>query len=182
MRDGQMFLGVAVDEDRSFKRWVYSPISDLELEAIKNGAEPLRRALLKDRIIVVDYSEDTQQATRTWETSSEALPDDVLPKRESVLPGSRRRRDPTSDEVPVFHLAANVGHRNFLTFEELSGVTAKLQSLWNALARSLQLQPASLAITGFSHGSLKLLLRTDQPTLFDSIAGRYRDLVLARLP
>src|SRR5438093_11908717 len=58
LEDGaNQFIGVAVDgdDDDEIIRWVQTQVSALELKALRQGAEPLRQAFVKDRLAVVDY-------------------------------------------------------------------------------------------------------------------------------
>lgn len=190
MKDAALYFAMAVDEDDAVVRWIQAPISDLELDAIKLGAEPLRRAFMKDRLLIVDYSQSERRPVHMWEVPRDAVPDDVLPTRDAFFPRSRKRQESSSlepvlpDEAPEssarsFRLAGNAGPgHSAVTFGELSAVARSLQELWNAFAQGFQGQPTTLAATAFGTGSLRVHVYTDQPVLFDRIATQYRDLVL----
>jgi hypothetical protein len=179
LTDGQsQFLGMAVDEDESgdVVRWIEAPVSDLELDAIKIGAEPLRWALSKERVTVIDYSR--HEPVRMWDVALDSIPQEALPDPDAFLPGSRKEKAASPIERPMFSLAGKTAP-NRVTFGELSAVATTLQSLWNAFAQSLNTALAPLAVTAFARGSLKMLVDTDNPVTFGRIANEYRKLVLA---
>ena len=178
--DSNQFLGMAVDEDDSGEivRWIQAPISDLELDAIKLGAQPLRWAFRKERVAVVDYTRRQRSPVQMWDIPLDLVPEDALPEPGAFLPGSRKRRSQSPAERPTFHLAGKTSP-NRVTFGELSAVASTLQSLWGAFAQSLHADLAPLAVTAFERGSLKVMVHTDNPALFSRIGDEYRKLVLA---
>ena len=105
--DSNQFLGMAVDEDDSGEivRWIQAPISDLELDAIKLGAQPLRWAFRKERVAVVDYTRRQRSPVQMWDIPLDLVPEDALPEPGAFLPGSRKRRSQSPAERPTFHLA-----------------------------------------------------------------------------
>ncbi len=99
---GQRYLGVASDNDRSFRRWVYAPITNTEFKALIDGAETVRDALLKANIYVVDVSID-DVPTRAWQCDGRHLTDDNLPERGALLPRLTREHfaeSPASGALP----------------------------------------------------------------------------------
>ena len=178
--DHDQFLGIAVDEDESGEtvRWIQALISDLELDAIKIGAEPLRWAFRKERVTIADYSRRYNQPLRVWDIPLGLVPNEALPQPEAFFPGSRKRRLQFPTERPTFHLAGRTSPDR-VTFGELSAVASALQSLWGAFAQSLHVNLAPLAVTAFEPGSLKVMVHTDNPLAFHRIGEEYRKLVLA---
>jgi hypothetical protein len=181
LEDGpDLFLALAVDGDEEVARWIHTPVSSLEIEALTRGAEPLRTAFLKPLMILVDVDVRTGQPRQAWEIDSRSVPEDALPDRGAPLPHTAGQESPASeaDATPAFRFEGK-GPENRVTFGDLSALTSKIQVLWNALAIEYNSQPLVLSAVGTATGSLKILVHTDDLILFRRVAESYRRLVWA---
>jgi hypothetical protein len=67
-----------------------------------------------------------------------------------------------------------------VTFGQLSALTGTIQGLWNAVSQEeFKAGPAILYATAPATGSMKILVHTDNLPLYERVARRYRELVLA---
>jgi hypothetical protein len=182
LEDGpDLFLALAVDGDEEVARWIHTPVSSFEIEALTRGAEPLRTAFLKPLMILVDVDLRTGRLRQAWEIDSRSVPEDALPERGALLPHITSQESLASevDATPAFRFEGKGTAKNRVTFGDLSALTSKIQVLWNALASDSHNQPLVLSAVGTATGSLKILVHTDDLVRFRRVAESYRRLVWA---
>jgi hypothetical protein len=176
------FLALAVDSDDEAVRWVQSPASQLEVQALKLGAVSVRSAILKPRILLADYSYD-DRPLHVWEITKSSIPPDALPERSALLPGSNFHPPVTligTAQPAFFSLGTPDEHsQGAVSFGRLSAIMSTLQALWNAIAPMYGAERAQLSAESAERGSFKLRLHLQDPNLFSRIASTYRDLIEA---
>jgi hypothetical protein len=91
LEDGpDWFLAVAVDQDKDAVRWIQSPLSKSEYQALTRGEVSVRDALLKRKILVLaDYTYD-QRLLRVWKIIRSLIPEAALPRKNALLPKTLR--------------------------------------------------------------------------------------------
>ena len=170
------FIGLAVDEDDDGTvRSLRAPVSGLEIKALKQGAAPLRRVFVKDRLTVVDYAENASRCECGIFPTSMSAGGAARP--EVYVPGSQQRAKVTGGTGPYLTLKGR-RQTEWIAFGEWA-ITSKLQALWNSIAQAFQRGPMVLGAAGFSAGSVKVIVHTDDPELFAQVANTYKRLVLA---
>lgn len=175
-RGAQHYLALATDEDGGATRWLVTPTSKMEVEALRRGGISVRAALAKPTLLVVDYAHDDQRPLHVWEVSSQSLPDAVWPEPGALLPESVRSRYQIAEQAePSFDLDAS----DRVSFGALSSFTHAIQDVWNAIAARYDYGLATLSAKGLSPGSLRLNLDIEDADKFASIANHYRKLIVA---
>jgi len=172
----RLFLALAVDEDQDAVRWIQAPTSALELDAVRNGAEPVRQAFLKSRVTVVDVQRASFVPVAAWDVAVADIPDTVLPERGARMPMDRRQLT-AADHPPAFRLAGRTAPGNRVAFGDLSAFTSHIQGLWNAFAEQFNAGLQTLSAVGIESGSLRVVVHTDNVALFKRIASQYQELV-----
>ena len=180
-KDSARFVSVRVDEDKEGTRWIQAPLSSLEYEALMLGTLPVRDALLKLEMVLVEENR-YEVPVKAWQLDPSTVPDSVLPKIDAPLPKYVRATfnyslDP--DVPAAFHLETATGLGGQLPFEALSKATATLQKLWSALASRIHSQELVLNAAAFEKGSLKVRVEVKDRVLFAQVADTYRDLTRA---
>jgi hypothetical protein len=177
----QRYIALAVDCDDTAVRWIQSPISILEFEALVRGGLSVRDALLKSRMLLADYTYDNR-AVRVWEITQASVPEDALPEPGALLPSAVRNnlvKRLHQEEQPEFHIDS-AGHDTIgITFTRLSVIMSKLQALWNSIARRHNASRFTLSAEAVVPGSSRIKVHVDDRDLFEKIAASYRDLVFA---
>lgn len=179
----ERFLSVRIDEDATGTRWIQSPLSSVEYEALMLGTLSVRNALLKTEMILVEENRN-EVPIRAWTLSASSVPDTALPKVDAPLP--RYVRSMSKYELPqdvpaAFHLEAARVSGYQLPFEKLSKATASLQRLWNTLASTFGKPELVLSAVALERGSFKVRVEVidSDRALFAQVADVYRDLARA---
>ena len=175
------FLALRIDEDESGVRWLQSPISTVEYEALFSGELPLRNVFLKQDVLLVEDSHD-EEPVKVWELNPSTIPDRVLPKRGAPLPAYVRSsyRSKLGDDVPAeFRVGAKGAPDDRITFTRLSQVTSQIQHLWDSIASTMGAQSLTLNATGLVRGSFKITVEVEDRALLKRVAHAYRDLTRA---
>lgn len=82
---GELYLSVASDADETATRWLRSPITAAEYNALVSGTTTVRNCILKPEIRIVD-TDDEGRPLREFRAAPKDLCEDDLPARDSVLP------------------------------------------------------------------------------------------------
>jgi hypothetical protein len=174
-----LFLSICIDEDDdNTTRWIQSPISRLEYAALMRGALPVRNALLKPEMILVDISNESE--TRVWELDPTQVPSKVLPKSGAILPEYVRasfQQRLKSEIAAPFRLGGKGALAKRIPFGGLGRITETLQELWNAIGETLGAQAATLNAAALADGSLEIQVAVDNADIFARIADTYRELI-----
>ncbi len=182
-----LYIGVASDEENTFVRWIYAPISRTEFRALTDGACSLRDCLLKSEIAIVDVNHDGY-AMREWLADSSILIDDALPKRGALLPKAVRAEfAEVAPERPELRLDARSAKK--VGFRPLAEVLSSYQRLWHAIAQARTSRRSirgrwnqdlstrtELAVVGASAGSLVLNIEPTDPAIYGEIAQTFERL------
>jgi len=83
--DGKLYLSVASDADETATRWLRSPITPAEFNALVSGTTTVRDCILKPEILVVDTDADGH-SLKEFRVAPGDLSEDDLPASDSVLP------------------------------------------------------------------------------------------------
>jgi hypothetical protein len=180
-RGSDEFVSLRVDEDDKGVRWLQSPITSVEYEALISGELALRSALLKPEMLLVEDSHD-EETFRTTQVDPAKIPDAYLPKPGARLPAYVRASYASQlrPEVPAeFHLATKGVHGRGIAFSRLSAVTGTIQHLWNSLATTMNAPSLPLNAIGSGDGSFKLTVEVRDRALLAKVASAYRDLTRA---
>lgn len=184
---GRRFLGVAVDDSEDFEvvRWVYTPVSHLEFDALICGATTVREALVADTVFVVDRRVDGGIIERAWEAKGADIPEDIRPSEDSTLPEATRARLAVQPAVPEIRIDGKRIRENLISFADLGGIVTNIQALWDALAASVFYRrtpadaslPSTLLVAGTAPGSFRISVRPAQEAVFNTISLQYRKLL-----
>ena len=88
------YLSVAAGEDERAVRWLRSPISKNELEALLAGSTTVRECILKPNVWVVDVNSSTGEVLMEAKVTPDDLSGDNLPAVDSHLPEVVTNRRP----------------------------------------------------------------------------------------
>lgn len=186
LSDGeQRFLAYAADEDKRSVRWIEAPVSGVELRAVCTGRLPLRSAILKPSLVVVDYTYD-RRLLGVMTVDPENIPADCLPDPGVLLP--RFARDEVAAKAPTHAAFACDGplvRANSIPFAAISALTSALQAMWTSLSASVGLSgddadgwgPATLPFTASRSGSFVIEVEPPNAHTFAAIASEYKSLV-----
>lgn len=179
-------LALCIDEDKNGVRWIRSPLSSLEYEALMRGALTVRAALLKPGMVLVEYSHDKDEKLQSaWELDPTQVPDDVLPDVDTLLPNYVMISHPSTlaPNVSAEFRLGTKGTRDIpehiISFQRLSAVTAGIQHLWDAIGSTLTARPTVLNAYATSRGSLAIRVQVDDKETFSQVAAVYRELTRA---
>ncbi|MGH6712820.1 MAG: hypothetical protein ACREEK_28165 [Bradyrhizobium sp.] len=178
-RGGRDYLGLVVDHDDNKVRWIFTPVSPVELRGLMHHGETLRSAILKDRVFVVDYDAESQSTAEVSEIDGDNIPESALPAVSALMPSYLKAAFPLTEEQrarPYFDLQSATGRG--LPFGDISAITSQMQAVWATIARSLNIANGQLAATSGGSGSVRVFVDTP-PEQFGRIAAVYRDLALA---
>ncbi len=141
---GVLNLGVAADADDAWVRWIFAPVSSVELRALASGASTAYSALAKPNAIALDCPHDGAddfEFVRAFDVDASQLDRVFLPEPSAHLPiGARnlileRFQAHTSPQLAL----ARVDQRPApLSFKVLSAVLSSYQKLCSAIAQSLE--------------------------------------------
>lgn len=188
--EGVQHLGVAADECNDGVRWIYSPVTNLELQALASGSQTTRNALLKREVLVVDI-DHRDQVTGAWKVPSEEIEEDAFPTVGAVLPmGSRQliselHPQPTHPEIALEQLSRR---SNGIPFKALSQAINVFQRLWTALAAAGEMRARGRYVAGLedramlyfaeaSAGSLRIRVEPSDATLYEDVSETFTALV-----
>ena len=196
-RDGKQQIAVALDGDKRVVRWVYAPITTLELRALVYGGTSIRDAILKDRIIIVDRRSTDNAQEQAWYASSADIPADVLPGNDFLLPlilteesrGSVLSSVGSETEIQIDGAAVLDGA--LISFEDLSELVGRIQKLWHAIAgtwyennKAPEQKPAgqgftasTLLLTGTRQGSFVAQVKPADDVMFGILLSQFKRLV-----
>lgn len=137
--NGQESLGVAADEDDAAVRWLFSPVSTVELLALAGGHCSTYSAMVKDGISVLDL-DDSFAVKGAWELTLDQLSADILPDPGSKLPrGARALLSEMYPPVASSRLTlGRASSHEPLSFRVMSGILSTFQRLWTTLAQSIE--------------------------------------------
>lgn len=190
------FLGLFGDLDGDTERWIHTPLSHLELEALCTTGITMRGAICKSQIEIIDYRRNREQ--RLWAVVPELVPQGVLPSAGACLPDvigaaalkrlKIRKRIPQGE--PFFRLDGRAVRGHSITFIGVSVVTQAIQKLWTAIANSI-LPPVqfndqsiaarenstTLAMAAGTGGSFGIKLESPDHDTFAAIADHYKTLM-----
>jgi hypothetical protein len=190
---GQLFLGVAADDSDQAIRWIYAPISKLELDSLFLGAVTTRDALFKDKVWIIDEKPDGTKL-EAWTLSGGEIPQDALPEQHVLLPRTVRMAFSHESATSIargFCFAGQAIQGTRISFRDLSFVTDSLQRLWSSFMHSTlgmrgrkgQFGQADklawMYVTAFSPGSFVLEVEPENETMFVRLAANYRELIAA---
>lgn len=176
---GLRYLGVAVDESAHLRRWIESPVSDLEVTAMKCGALSVRNALLKPEMMLVDIDHYGHVVSAS-RLKREDAPESALPEVGAMLPSDATvALGLDADGSPEFQMSGREAKDGRLPFITLSLVTSNLQVLWNAIAPEFNATRSTLSAVALAKSSFKVKVHVDDRDLFDNIAGTYNRLAAA---
>ncbi len=176
-----LFLSLCIDEDGSGTRWIQSRISQLEYQALMGGALAVRDALLKPGMTLLESAHD-EALQHAWQLNPRDIPEEILPEPGALLPEYVRasfRTDMEPDVAAEFHIGAEGGSGNRISFARLSKATATLQHVWTSLASTLGTEQITLNAVGLRAGSFKVRVEVDNPNLYKRIANVYGELTRA---
>lgn len=190
---GDYFLGVAADGNEDAIRWIFSPVTPLELRALAAGAQTTRDALLKREVFVIDYDHD-DQISRAWQVLSDQIEEHALPNPGAALPsGSRQLLEEmfpaqvSRSEIALEQLQYKLPG---IPFKTLSQAISVIQRLWIAMAAAGEMaargryvagleERATLSFVGASAGSLRIHVEPRDESLFQDVSETFSDLVQA---
>lgn len=189
------YLGVAADEDETAIRWIYAPVTSVELRALAGGAVTTRDVIVKPKVYVVD-TDHSDNVTGVWECDAATLDDGNLPDRGALLP--KAARDVLLASVPAITgpaicLEQTAAPSKGVFFRALSDVLSSFQRLWNAIAQAVSAAGpkergrwtaelsgrATLSLAAAEAGSLVMRVEPTDRYLFDLASKPFQDLVLA---
>ena len=190
--NGKECLGVAADEDDVVVRWLFSPVSSVELLALAGGHCSTYAAIVKEGISVVDLDDDLL-VREVWEVPVEDLRMDVLPDPSSKLPKEARAllsEFYTPVALPRLTLGIANSH-DLLSFRALSGVLSSFQRLWTTLAQSMEgdavtsrgrwsttlEERATLHFSQAVPGSLRIEMKAGEQALHDRVSDLFAIMV-----
>lgn len=177
-------MGLAADEDASVSRWIFAPLSALELRALALGGVATRDVFLKATVHVVDFDVNGEPQA-FWRCSGESLSDDSLPIRGARLPKACQVElsayAPQNSDKEIQFLQAKSS--DGVLFRAISDVLSTFQRLWNALAQGLDTavprERSALALAAATMGSLVLRIEAVDEGVFQAVAGRFEQLAAA---
>lgn len=184
-RGGEKYLSVAVDFLPDGVRWIRSPISSTEEEALKRGAASVRSCIEGRQVWIVDS--DHQGATlKSYRAEAAMLPNEALPNANSFLPSEVVSSLSGKVALPSFRLDGPALESEELPFNVLGEVTTSLQRLWNALGQLVEgsvttagkvpesiTSRAEIRLSGFASGSAILQIHSADDEMFDRVATRF---------
>ena len=185
------YLAYAADEDDDghLVRWIETKVSNVELRAIYAGLLPLRDAILKSTVMVVDYDR-ARVPQRAWPMSADDIPEDCLPDVDAILP--RFAREPAKEETKQrprisFECDGPAVKKGVISFAALGAVTSALQNLWTSLGANVAgivdtntgWGPSTLVFAGHHDGSFGIDVSSDDAQSFHKIAAKYKAIVRA---
>ncbi|QCO66972.1 hypothetical protein E5843_02815 [Luteimonas yindakuii] len=188
--DGAHHLGVAADADDSLTRWVFAPVTPLELRALAGGVQRTRESFLKPEVLVIDYDHD-DSPVRGWTVNGEDLEDRALPKAHAFLPtGSRQilaRLFPSSTKQEIAFEQRSRSSPG-IPFKALSQAIDVFQRLWITLAASGEMaargryansiqSQATLSFVEAYAGSLRIHVEPRDRGLFEEVSEEFSQLV-----
>ncbi len=150
---GERCLGVAADEEETFERWLFAPVSRVEEQALRSGVATLREALWKASARVVDFSRDGAQM-RVIPIDGELLDAEELPE-------AGIRLEPALVSSPI------EGEKLEFTVDRLGGIASGV-SLTAAAALLQNLQRYADAVIAFAESGVA------------AVGGRLSDEVTAK--
>lgn len=188
-------LGVAADEDEEVVRWIYAPVTGVELRALAAGATTARDVLIKSHVYVIDTDHE-ERPVRAWRCDAAALDDGNLPDAGAPLPKASRealRASLPAIAGPAICLEQAGAPSKGVFFRALSDVLSSYQRLWNAIAQATSpagpkergrwtaelSTRAMLSLAAAEPGSLVLRLAPADSHLFDSTSTPFQELVAA---
>lgn len=190
--NGRECLGVAADEDANVSRWLFCPVSTVELLALAGGHCSTYAAIVKEGVSVVDLDDDLD-VKGVWEVAVEDLAQDLLPMPGSKLPEEARVLlsaiySPVA--LPRLTLGKAVDHEP-LSFRALSGVLSSFQRLWTTLAQSTEgdsvasrgrwastlEERATLHFSQAAPGSLRIEMKAGDQSLHDKVSRLFSVMV-----
>ncbi len=188
-RGERLYLAYAADddEDAKFVRWLETSVSGVELRALRAGKLPLRSAILKSNMRIVDCTYG-RLPLRAWAVTPQGVPDDCLPAEDVLLP-SFARDVPPSEPSPAWGVSFECDGPSIrgdsMSFAALGAVTTHIQRLWISLASAFVSNnddsarawgPATLAFAGSRPGSFAIDVATNRDA-FISVAVHYKKLM-----
>lgn len=147
--DGSRSLGLFADShDDGRELWLFSPTTDMEIEALIRGAVSMRDAVEKPTMALVEY--DGDRPTSVWGLRAQDVPRGVLPVPGADLPVQDRDELlrallPKSSRPTVrriFRCGGKPVKDSSITFGALSGIAGAIQVLWSSIGESLPGAPA----------------------------------------
>jgi hypothetical protein len=174
------FLGLAVDSDENFVRWLHAPLSHLEREALLTGVQPVRDVFLKRTVLVVDYPHDLHSPQAVWRVGSSDIPETVLPRRGTTLVPEPAPRALAPSE-PVLRFAGEGAGKDGVTLSQLGALAGTLHQVFTAIARDVIgiSNPSPISVFATHGGSLAVKVHTDNIEIYNRVANQYRDLIRA---
>ena len=179
-KSNDQYLALSVDDGPGFIRWLQVPVSHLELQALQIGAEPLRDAFLKMKVIVADYLPNFSPIA-VWEVSATEIPDSAFPIRGAMLPEPEEIAAFKSRVEPGFSFYGKAPIDDAVSFGQLSSLSRTIQELWSTVAEAefgVESPPVLYALVP-KRGSLRIPVHTADWDLFSRVAARYQQLVWA---
>jgi hypothetical protein len=173
-----LFLAICIDEDDIASRWIQSPISRLEYDALMRGALPVRNALLKPEMILVDNLGPRE--SRVWELDPANVPSKVLPKSGAILPEYVRAsfQQKLRPEISAtFRLGGKGMLADRIPFAGLGQTAERLQELFSVLGKTQGAGAPTLNAMGLMPGSLEIQVGVDNTAAFVRVADIYRELI-----
>lgn len=133
------YLGVAADEDETAVRWIYAPITSVELRALAGGAATTKDVIVKPKVYVVD-TDHSENVINVWTCDATTLDDGNLPDRGALLPKAAREALLATVPAiagPAICLEQVATPSKGVFFRALSDVLSSFQRLWNAIAQAV---------------------------------------------
>lgn len=185
------YLGLAAEDRDEFVRWIYAPVSMLEIRGLASGDIATRDVFLKERVLVLDVSLVDETFKQSWEVDGSLLPEFALPEVGAYLPALTQRYlkelfpfETVADrELALEQLEApSTG----VSFKALSQTLDVFQRLWSALTAGDALgmrgrysgaEKSQLSFAQAVPGSLRVEVSPADEATFDSALQRFRELV-----
>lgn len=189
----QVRLGVAADAEGELVRWLFSPVTSVELLALAGGHCSTYASIVKDGMLVVDLNDDLQ-VVDAWDVPLDSLSEEVLPDPKSVLPLAARNVLAAAHS-PVLSPRLTLGRtggREPLSFRALSSVLSSFQRLWTTLAQAMEgdaltsrgrwtstlEERATLGFERAVAGSLQIDMRAGDSALHEQVSDLFSALVM----
>jgi hypothetical protein len=179
------YLGLAVDADDKYVRWMHARLGKLEWEALLHAMLPVRDVFRKPQVWIVDETYDGSRM-RGYQVNGQELDDRDLPRPYLYL---------TSDVRALFagdlpRVAARVLRLdqgnvvNEIDFEILGELIKRYQRLWTSCASTIDetipkselRRRATLRAVATPSASFGVELTSVDPDLFNAIAARVAQL------
>ena len=169
------YLALAVDEDLVSTRWLQAPVSELELEAILSGVQPLREAFKKPGVIVADYPHGFESPLHIRRVDWDDIPEDVLPVRGLRLSRALAARAPE----PMLRVSGRGAALGGALLPQLARVLMTVNDVWAAITEHVfgVATPHPYSAYAIARGSLGVAIHADDMATLTHVMERYENLV-----